>query len=138
MSSQRQVATSGSEKPEAPQKRSAEKKLETNFGDWVNLGPEKYEKSKWAIVSSLTRDVTDCMPQHTTYFIRLADIVQLPVSDMKGEGLTSVWAITLQSRLKDKHSVSFGVYDAVVVSMAPQALNVCLSISGYGDRPEPQ
>lgn len=57
---------------------------------------------------------------------------------MKGEGLTSVWSITLASRGKEKNSVCFGVYDAVTVSMAPNELNVVLSISGYGDRPEPQ
>jgi hypothetical protein len=82
--------------------------------------------------------VTELMTQHTTYFVKLEDIVQLPVTGMKGEGLTSVWAVTLQSRLKEKNVAIFGVYDAVTVAMAPDELCVVLSISGYGDRPEPQ
>lgn len=59
MSSQGQVALIGSKKPEAPKKKAAPKKLETNFGDWLKWGPEKYEKSEWAVVSGLALDVPD-------------------------------------------------------------------------------
>jgi hypothetical protein len=125
-------------KPTAPKKKSAAKKVETNFGDWVKYGPDKFEKSEWSVVGWLAPMVTESLTQHTTYFIKISDIVQLPVAEMKGESLTSVWSIMLQQRGKDKKSARVSMFDAIVVAMAPKELNVVLSISGYGDRPEPQ
>jgi hypothetical protein len=125
-------------KPSAPKKPTAPKKLEWNFGDWLTYGLEKFEKSEWAVVSLAAPVVIELLAQHTTYFVRMSDIVQLPVAEMKGESLTSVWNITLQQRGKEKKSTSFQIYDAVTVAMAPKELNVVLSISGYGDRPEAQ
>jgi hypothetical protein len=43
----------GPQKPSASNKGAAPKKRETNFGDWLKYGPETFEKSEWAVVSTL-------------------------------------------------------------------------------------
>lgn len=81
------------------------------------------------------------MLQHTSYYVRPEDIVQLPVAKMKGEGLTAVWTITLQQREKKgqpKKTLEVSCGAAITTVMAPGELAVCLSIEGYGNKPEPQ
>lgn len=82
-----------------------------------------------------------CALQHTSYYVRPEDIVQLPVAKMKGEGLTAVWAVSLQQRQKKdapKKTLELFCGCAVETVMAPGELCVCVSIEGYASKPEPQ
>jgi hypothetical protein len=63
---------------------------------------------------------------------------QLPVVGMKGEGLTSVWDVTMKKRDKKNEEVQVAILDAVSLTMARDEICVVLDIKGYAHAEEPQ